>query len=342
MSLRICIIINLLPIKMKAVFTICSNNYLGQAKVLMDSINEFAGDYVTYVILCDKMDSQIDYSLIKAQIIEVEKLEIENFQWMIQHYSIVELNTAIKPFSIEYLFNRNYEYVIYLDPDICVYNSFKCIENELGDGNVLLTPHSYSPIGINDKKPNDCTFLNYGIYNLGFIALKYTRISLDLLQWWKTILSKYCVGNETLGLFVDQLPMNLAPLYFEGVIISRNRGLNMSWWNIHDRKLIEKKDNIKMIDDGSNLVFFHFSNYKVSEPDYFSQHRYNGKCISDYSLNLKCLYDEYRIKLIDANELYSKCKCYYNSYSLNLKIKFFIRDKIKMISYKLAKIASKI
>ena len=46
----------------KSVFTICSNNYLAQAKTLADSFLEFNKGYKFYIFLCDTMRSDIDYS----------------------------------------------------------------------------------------------------------------------------------------------------------------------------------------------------------------------------------------------------------------------------------------
>ena len=43
-------------------FTICSNNYLAQAKTLGDSFLEFHPDWKFIIGLCDEFDSSFDYS----------------------------------------------------------------------------------------------------------------------------------------------------------------------------------------------------------------------------------------------------------------------------------------
>jgi len=44
---------------MKIIFSICSNNFLAQAKTLVDSLSRFAPEYKIFIILVDKQNSEI-------------------------------------------------------------------------------------------------------------------------------------------------------------------------------------------------------------------------------------------------------------------------------------------
>lgn len=306
----------------KIAFTICSNNYLSQVKVLSDSILYYNKDeYDFYVVLCDKYDESIDYSMIHANFILVEELGIENFKWMINHYNIVELNTAVKPFAFYKFFKDGADLVYYFDPDIKCFCKFDVIENELNDYEILLTPHSLKPLYIDGKIPNDSTFLNYGIYNLGFCGLKKGINSNEMLDWWMRILCNNCHNLTTIGLFVDQLPMNLVPLYFDNVKVTKHKGMNVSWWNLHDRNLLFKNSKYIM-DNNDPLVFFHFSNYKISRPDEVTiEKRYNREDPMK-SLTIKKLYEEYNIGIQHANKYYkSNVRCFYSESSWIDKLK---------------------
>ena len=84
---------------MKIAFTVCSNNYLSQAKTLGDSLKKYSPEYTFFIGLCDRRSKQIDYTDYgSAEILEVEKLEIPNFEWMTDNYNIIELNTSVKPY----------------------------------------------------------------------------------------------------------------------------------------------------------------------------------------------------------------------------------------------------
>lgn len=57
--------------------------------------------------------------------------------------------------------------------------------SDLDKYSILLTPHIYTPVPVDGKKPGENTFLNYGIYNLGFLALKNDFTAREFAHWWK-------------------------------------------------------------------------------------------------------------------------------------------------------------
>ena len=92
---------------MNTIFTICSNNYLAQAKTLGDSVLKYHPNHNFTIVLCDKLSQEIDYSAFtNFNIIEAHNIGIDNFEYMTKNYNIVELNTAIKPFVFDFLFSR--------------------------------------------------------------------------------------------------------------------------------------------------------------------------------------------------------------------------------------------
>ena len=292
-------------------FTICSNNYLSQAKVLSDSVYQYDKDnYIFYIVLCDKMNEKVDYSIFHANFIEADKLGIENFKWMTSYYDIVELNTAIKPFAFKYLIKKESpQYIHYLDPDIRTFASLNIIEDELGDHSILLTPHSLSPIPFDGKIPTDNIFLNFGIYNLGFLGIKVDNESQRMIDWWSDFLSEHCINDPRTGFFVDQLPMELVPLYFNNVKVSHHRGLNVAYWNLHDRKF-SKKNGSYYLNEKYPLIFYHFSNYKLSRPDVITTKYTRSKLNEDDCL--KSLYDQYYNEML-ATDIgnYKSIRCIY-------------------------------
>lgn len=300
---------------MKIAFTICSNNYLAQAKTLGDSLSETNPDYQFYIGLVDKLSTEIDYTKeIGYNIIPVDEIGIPNFDDLWKKYSIIEFNTCVKPFYFEYFIKYfpNLEYLFYLDPDTYVYDNLSLIENEFGpDGYTLLTPHIITPIQIDDKMPGENLFLNFGIYNLGFLGLKQPQQNYKLLDWWKERTYHLGYDQPANGLFVDQLWFNLVPIFFSKVVISKHLGLNMAPWNLHERSLSEINDNY-FVNKTDPLVFYHFSNYKFTSQNAISTYytRYNF----DNNENLKQIYQNYH-KLIIKNGIHKieKIKCFYMS-----------------------------
>lgn len=293
-------------------FTICSNNYLAQAKVLSDSVFKFSRDYYDfYIVLCDEYSERIDYSDFHANFVLAKDLKIANFDWMTRYYNIIELNTAIKPFAFKHLIEEHSpEYIHYLDPDTCTYSPLSILEEELGEDSILLTPHSLAPLPFDGKIPTDNIFLNHGIYNLGFLGLRVSDDSLGMLTWWGDFLKTHCLDCVEKGFFVDQLPMELVPIYFhDATKVCFHRGINMAYWNLHERQL-KYEGGSYIVNDIFPLVLFHFSNYKVKSPHIISRY-YNRLSFEDLPL-LKKLYLNYATELKGSNlELFNSIECIY-------------------------------
>ncbi len=102
------------------------------------------------------------------------------------------------------------------------------LQKYLENYSIVLVPHIYTPIPMDGKTPQESNFLNYGIYNLGFIAVKNTTISVQFIRWWKDTTYNFGFFSVKDGLFVDQLPINLVPIFFEEVYIITHFGYNMA------------------------------------------------------------------------------------------------------------------
>ena len=93
---------------MTIVFTICSINYLAQARTLGDSLKSTNPDILFFIGLVDILEGvSFDESFIpKYPMIEIDKIGIDRFDEMADRYDITELNTAVKPYYFTYFFIR--------------------------------------------------------------------------------------------------------------------------------------------------------------------------------------------------------------------------------------------
>jgi hypothetical protein len=300
---------------MNIIFTICSNNYLAQAKTLGDSLIAHNPDYTFIIGLVDEIESGIDYHFFDPYlIIPVSEIGISDFDSLWKKYSIVEFNTSVKASYFKFIFQTYPEVntICYFDPDIMVYHSLKVLEDAFVENDLLLTPHILSPIDLDDKQPNENNFLNFGLYNLGFLGVhRDCTAPGSFLDWWEKRILNFGFHDVQNGIFVDQLWINYVPLFYKRVKILRNTGLNVAAWNLHERT-INEKDNSEMA-DGSPLYFYHFSNYKFSNPEEMSVYytRYNF----DSHPEVKQLYKNYRQCLISNKiEHFSQITCKYVEY----------------------------
>lgn len=329
---------------MKIAFTICSNNYLAQAKTLGDTLMRHNPDYLFIIGLCDKKTKKIDYSFFDPyQIIEAENIAIEGFDDMVSRYSVVELNTSVKPFFFHYLFKKykDAEMILYFDPDIAVFRELKPIEDEFEGSSIFLTPHIYTPIDFDGKTPTENNFTSHGIYNLGFLGLKRSDDSFKFLSWWKDRLFANCYEKTDEGMFVDQLLINFVPIFFNNVCISKNWGLNVAPWNLHERRLTINKGEY-FINGKDPLIFYHFSNYNPLTPSVLATN-YNRVALTDNTV-LKKLYDEYGSNLLKNNfTIYKAIACYYNSQGVHrVPQLFLVRNELDLARVELDSIKTEL
>ncbi|MBB1077551.1 glycosyl transferase [Rhodoferax sp. 4810] len=245
------------------VYTSITKSYLPKARVLAKSLKRFHPDW-TFVLLYSD-DFPVGFDIEKEpfdEILTIDQLGISNWKsWAFGH-AVVELCTAVKGPAAELLARRpNVDKIMYIDPDIKVFNSLAPLEAQLNQCEILLTPHLLdAENSVEAIKANEITALKYGVYNLGFFAARTSGQGLDFIRWWAERLTLFCRDDIPSGLFTDQRWCDLAPAFFSGLGIVRDRGCNVATWNIGHRRI--SKDSAGMYFAGDvPLRFYHFTGY---------------------------------------------------------------------------------
>ncbi len=258
---------NIVMNKCVAAVTICSINYIGKALVLFDTFKEHHPGDDFYLVLVDR---KTDIKIAKAglNIIWVEDLPINN---LLQHafsYDVIEFNTNVKPAAMRLLLH-SYKAVVYLDPDIKVYSSLTSVFEALVDASLVVTPHANTPI-LDGFKPDDLDLLKFGAFNLGFVGVSDCSEGLAFLDWWSDRCLEHGYYEPQLGLAVDQKWVGLAPCFFPNLRILHDEGLNVAFWNLHERKL-SKSGETWLVNEKTLLKFIHFSSFGTSTPGLVAQ-----------------------------------------------------------------------
>ncbi|GAB2619720.1 hypothetical protein GCM10027035_14920 [Emticicia sediminis] len=323
---------------MTLVFTLCSVNYLAQAHTLGDSLREQNPGFEYIIGLVDKLETKdIDKSkLPDYQLLEVDKINIPDFEGMCDRYDITELNTAVKPYYFDYFLKNRPEItnIVYFDPDIIVFDKLTHLENNLEKYNIVVTPHITTPYN-DDKWQNEEDVVNTGVFNFGFVAIKRSESAEKMINWWCTKLYKECVIDLCNGLFVDQHWAEFFPVFFDKVLIDKHLGNNVAYWNLHERvcSIIEGK---WFINEKIPLQFFHYSGYLIAKPNEVS--KYQNRIDFEHRTDIVPLFELYKNQLLNNNELYWKnFKC---DYVKPKKIKRYLRVRkyLKMPLEKLAQV----
>lgn len=306
-----------------AICTIVALNYFAQAKSLMESVKKYHEDVDLYVLIVDKIEDE----MVKARIVSdseslmtinfVSDLDIENVESMAFKYDLVEFNTAVKPYYLEKLLNdKGYDSIIYLDSDILLFSPLSKIYSLLESNSIIITPHLISgEEDVDSEMSKIDDFLQYGVYNLGFIAVKNDCNGNKLLTWWKDKLSTKCFLSSEDFLAWDQKWMDFTPALFESVYVLKDPGHNVAFWNIQKR-FISKENNEFYVNGTSKLVFYHFSHHRLTRPEVIADLEQEERCIrvstrADLVELFNCYYDN----VIRNNfNYYSKIKYGFSKY----------------------------
>lgn len=248
-------------------FTVCNLAYLPRATVLAESYQRYTGQTLKVFIFDRKTETDLPDKL--AEIIWIEDIGIDHWEQLAFKYDIIEFSTSLKPLIARRLLSQA-EYVIFFDPDTCLFGPITPIFDELGDKSILLTPHYIVPQP-DTPKESDLGMLRFGSFNLGFFAVKRSNETQRFLEWWSKRCMTHCYMESQFGLSTDQKWVTIAPCLFRDIAISFHPGLNMAPWNSFERSATRQGDGSFLVNGKFPLVFFHFSNFRSDDPQYLAK-----------------------------------------------------------------------
>lgn len=278
--------------------TIVARNYLPQARVLAGTFLEHhpGASFATLVIDGTEAD-RVDTAA--GEVLLIDDIGLPTSEWrpMAAIYDVMELATALKAAAIRHLLltrTASDQAVAYIDPDIQIMAPIGDVFEHAVLSGIALTPHMLEPLPRDGRTPDEAVFRYAGIFNLGFACVGHR--GLPFLDWWHERLRTDCVVDLAHGLFTDQRWVDWAPSLFP-VTVERDPGLNVAYWNIHERTL-RRTPSGAVTSNGRPLRFFHFSGYDPRVPWQLSKHAGTlpRRLLSD-DIVLRELCDDYRARL---------------------------------------------
>lgn len=281
----------------KICYTVCSANHLAHCKTMCDSFVEWNPDYQVIIGLVDKIAGRFDEQFFAPhRIWEIDALAIPALDDITAKYSVIELNCAMKVYVAQAIFAREYpDILLYLDSDTWVHHSLSVVEEQLQQYHLLITPHLTKPLPDNIQLPLERDILRSGIYNAGFMAMTRCAATDDFLRWWASHMHDECYYRFAEGMGVDQIWLNLVPLFFPGSGLLHHPGANVAYWNLHERLLSESTQGIR-VNDTYPLLFLHISGYSFELPGILSRHQ--NRFSLDNLPVLKNLLEKYRSQVM--------------------------------------------
>jgi hypothetical protein len=149
----------------------------------------------------------------------------------------------------------------YIDADLYFFSDPKVLIDEMGDKDVLITSHRYTPeFDQTDKS---------GKYCVQFMTFRNNENSLKILNWWRSVCLEWCFERYEDGKFGDQMYLDDWTTRFIGIHELKHLGGGVAPWNMQQYTFLRKDKKwigTELATGKSfDLIFFHFfgmSTYK--------------------------------------------------------------------------------
>lgn len=246
-------------------YTSFSFSYLNRAAVLAKTLLEHHPDWTLWAVITDKLPEGFDFSPEEYGFHNVLYAEDlfgpDTDKWLFTH-DVIEACTAVKGEALKHILEQpSVETVIYFDPDIAIFNSIAPVVDILTEYSIVLTPHQIDPEPADKKRSimdNEITSLGFGVYNLGFVAVRNDSEGRRFASWWADRLRDWCFDRRDIGIFVDQKWCDLVPCLFDNLKVLRDPGYNVASWNLSQRKVSFSDVGMALVNDHP-LRFYHFT-----------------------------------------------------------------------------------
>ena len=186
-------------------------------------------------------------------------------------YPAFPLAAALKPRAMRHaLQEHGFEAILFLDSDILVTGSLGPLLDALTNASIAITPHRLQPFTDQPGLSRLVHGSRMGVYNSGIVAVRNDSEGLRFLDWWAAATETECIHDPARRVFVDQSWLEFVPPLFPAAVVCRHPGVNVGYWNLDEREVVETGDGWRARDLA--LCTFHFSGLDPANPDSLSRY----------------------------------------------------------------------
>ncbi len=268
---------------MQTFCTIITANYLPFAKVLFNSLKKFSPNCLLQVLIVDENTNSSSTNFVIHQPSELIKTKLfREIEKKYAHTNPDYFRWSLKPIFITYLLEKEFDKVIFLDPDIYFVGDHKFLFDYLNNASVILTPH-WNNVEAYNLDESLIYLMRNGLFNAGFVGAN--RKGIPAIKWWAEACHYKIDRQAELGIFVDQKYLDILPVEYPNTQILQHRGLNIACWNMDSNKRTIVNGQL-LINKKYEVVFIHFTKDTI-------KHILNG---NDYQL--RPLLDQYSLMFL--------------------------------------------
>jgi hypothetical protein len=264
--------------------TIVARRTLPYARVLARSFREHHPDLPFVTLLADELDRPDGADPLGAdtadrlardlgrdgcELVPLAAVPLAGRQQLLFRYGQQELSFALTPHLLSLLLDRGHRRVVFLKQESLVLGDLRPALAELGapgGASALLTPHLLAPLTGPDAPRRELDVLLAGVYNGGFVAVAEAPPARAFLRWWAERTARHCRHAVGDGMHYEQRWLDLAPVFFAGVRLLRDPGVNVGHWNLPERQVEVDRDGAVRV-DGLPARLVRFSGFDPAHPE---------------------------------------------------------------------------
>lgn len=276
--------------------TLFDSNYSAKGLAMYYSLVEHCPSFHLYIFA---FDDKLVNALMKMKLDHVTVVSLKEFE--------DEELLAVKPTRTpgEYcwtcsgstilycLQHYNIGSCTYIDSDLYFYADPSVLIDEMGNDDVLITEHRYTPKYDQSKTS--------GKYCVQFMTFKNNANGLKILKWWRNACLEWCYNRCEDGKFGDQKYLDDWTTRFQGVHELQHLGGGVAPWNMQQYEFIRKGKSVYGVESSTKkvfpVVFFHYHSLQCYRKGFMREFWVVDR---GYELPLsarKLLYSEYLSKL---------------------------------------------
>lgn len=237
--------------------TLYNSNYAAKGLAMYWSLRRVCPEFNLYVFSFDDVLAAAlkKMALPNMTVITLAEFEDEELLRVKSTRTAGEYCWTCSSSTIYYcLTHFNIDHCTYIDSDLYFYSNPQVLIDEMGDDDVLITSHRYSPQYQSEEKA--------GKYCVQFMTFKNTPNGMHILEWWRNACLDWCYNRYEDGKFGDQKYLDDWTTRFKGVHELQHLGGGVAPWNMQqysfekiDGKLFGREISTRK---EFPLVFFHF------------------------------------------------------------------------------------
>lgn len=276
--------------------TLFDSNYSAKGLAMYYSLVEHCSSFHLYIFAFDDklVNALMKMNLEHVTVVSLKEFEDEELLAVKQTRTPGEYCWTCSGSTILYcLQHYSIDSCTYLDSDLYFYADPSILIDELGDDDVLITEHRYTPEYDQSKTS--------GKYCVQFMTFKNNANGLKILKWWRNACIEWCYNRCEDGKFGDQKYLDDWTTRFQGVHELQHLGGGVAPWNMQQYEFIRKGKSVYGVESSTKkvfpVVFFHFHSLQCYRKGFLREF-----LVVDmgYKLPLsarKLLYTEYLSKL---------------------------------------------